>query len=289
MQLRAERKGEFYIGAGAVLWGLFPVITILSYASLPPLMSLAASTFFSALFFIGLVTVWGKWHELRNTRALGDILWTTFFIGIIFYTFFFLGLRYTSAGNASIISLTETFFSYLLFQVWHKEHIPRAHIAGAVLMVLGAAIVLWPNVSGIRIGDLLILIGSAIAPLGNFFQRRARTIVSSETIMCVRAIVVVPVVLVMALVAGEQVSFAQVRASLPFLVVNGVLLFGLSKIFWIEGIHRIGVTKANALSSFSPLFTILFAWLFLHNIPTPWQLFSLIPLAIGTILLSYSK
>ena len=53
----------------------------------------------------------------------------------------------------------------------------------------------------------------------------------------------------------------KVSSSLLFLVINGVLLLGVSKILWIEGIHRINVTKANALNSLGPLLTLLFAWL----------------------------
>ncbi|TSC64440.1 MAG: hypothetical protein G01um101491_277, partial [Parcubacteria group bacterium Gr01-1014_91] len=36
-------------------------------------------------------------------------------------------------------------------------------------------------------------------------------------------------------------------AALSFLLVNGVLLFGVSKIFFLEAIHRIPVTKVIAL------------------------------------------
>jgi drug/metabolite transporter (DMT)-like permease len=61
---------------------------------------------------------------------------------------------------------------------------------------------------------------------------------------------------------------------------------GLSKLLWIEGIHRISVTKASALSSMSPLLTLLFAWLLLGNVPSIFQLVSFIPMFFGVLLLS---
>jgi len=68
--------------------------------------------------------------------------------------------------------------------------------------------------------------------------------------------------------------------------VNGVLLLGVSKILWLEGIKRISVVKAGALASISPLLTIVVAWPVLHNTPTMAQLFALAPMSLGVMLLS---
>ena len=90
----------------------------------------------------------------------------------------------------------------------------------------------------------------------------------------------------MAYLLQAQASLADLRISLPYLIVNGILLLGLAKIFWIEGIHRISVTKATALSSITPLLTLLFAWIILNQAPTVWQLTSLVPLLLGVLLLT---
>ena len=156
-------------------------------------------------------------------------------------------------------------------------------------MIAGAFIVLYPNKTSLNIGDLLILSAAFVAPMGNFFQRRARTKVNSETMMFVRSVLAFPVLLVMALVIDPPNNLLGINDSLPFLLVNGIVLFGLSKILWIEGIHRISVTKANALSSITPIITLFFAWLILKDMPTVWQLASFAPLATGMYLLTSPK
>lgn len=289
MKLTKEREGEVFIFIQAALWGLFPVLTILSYGKVSPLVSLAVSSLFASAFFAVILTLKKKWHELKNWPALKDSLWTTFFIGILYYLLFFFGLQYTSAGNAGIIALTEIFFSYLFFNIWKKDPLPLLHIAGAVLMVVGAIIVLYPNLHSFRLGDILMVIASALPPFGNFFARRARTKISSETIMFVRSIVSGVVVLLFAFIFNNTLSLTTLKDSFLFLFINGVLLLGLSKIMWIEGIHRISIVKANALGSVSPLLTLLFAWLFLRDIPTIWQLFSFIPMFLGVILLGMNN
>lgn len=289
MQFNQDRQGEFFILLGAVFWGLFPVLTILSFNHILPLASLAWSTLFSAMSFAIVLSIRGNWKEVKNFDALKDILWVTFFLSILYYSFYFSGLRYTSAGNSSIVALTEVFFSFLFFHLWRKDYISWQHITGSILMLSGAVIVLSPNLTGFRIGDLLILSAAFVAPFGNFFQQRARKQVSSETILFMRNIIATPIFFIAAYSLHQSASTFDLKQSLFFIFLNGFILLGFSKILWIEGIHRISVTKSNALSSISPLVTLFFAWLFLHNIPTKLQIFSVIPMIFGVILLGMNK
>lgn len=284
-KLSAERQGELFIFGEAALWSLFPIITILSYNKVSPLMSLSVSSLFAALFFGAVITLKKSWQELLNKSALKNILLATFFIGILYYVFYFFGLRYTSAGNASIISLSEVFFSYIFFHVLKKDYIPLEHLIGSALMIAGALVVLYPNMHKFQPGDILILIAAFIAPFGNYYVRKARKVVSTESIMFVRSVISGIVIFIFALVIKGASSYLDVKSSLLFLIINGVFLLGLSKIMWIEGIHRISVTKANALGSLSPLLTLFFVWIFFKTSPTVWQSFSFVPMFFGVVLL----
>src|SRR6185369_5610380 len=94
------------------------------------------------------------------------------------------------------------------------------------------------------------------------------------------------VIFLLAVSFHTSFSLPAIQSSLVFLLINGVLLLGLSKIFWIEGIHRISVTKALGLDSVEPLLTLFFAWVLLQQIPTFYQIFAIIPIIPGVILLS---
>ncbi|KKU87614.1 hypothetical protein A3A64_00730 [Candidatus Gottesmanbacteria bacterium RIFCSPLOWO2_01_FULL_48_11] len=280
-----EKQGELFILSGAFLWGLFPIITLLSYATLSPLVSLTGSALFAAVFFSIIITIQRRWGEFAQKNSYKDLFMATLITAIIFYLLTFFGLQHTTPGNVSIIALTEVFFSYLFFHVWQKDNIPKEHVAGALLMVLGAIFVLYPNVHTPRIGDLLILLAAAIAPFGNYFQRRARKSVSSQTIMLFRSVISGLFVLFLAMMVKAPFSTVDMQTSLIFLAINGTFMLGVSKIFWIEGIHRISVVKANALSALAPLITLLTAWAVLRIPPTLWQVLAFIPMFIGILLL----
>lgn len=289
MNFSQEKQGEILILSGSIFWSLFPIITILSFNNVSPLISLGWSTLFAALSFALVLTIKRKWREIKNKEALKDILLITLIMGVIYYLLIFTGLNYTSAGNAGLIALSEIFFSFLFFHIWRKDYIPTTHKIGALLMIIGAAIVLFPNTTKFNLGDILILVASSIAPLGNFFQKRAREKVSSETILFIRSLLSAPIIFLCAYLVHADFSLADFKKSFIFLALNGLILMGFTKILWLEAIHRISVTKANALGSLAPLLTLLFAWLILHNVPTEFQLLSFIPMFFGVLLLGRNK
>lgn len=284
--LSEKQKGEWIISLEVVLWAFFPVVTVLSYVAIPSLVALAWSTVFACIFFLAVVACRNRWKEMMNPSLWKYIVGITIFNGISFYVLYFTALKYTTPGNAAIISLLEILTSFIFFNVILKEKISKEYILGAVLMIAGALIVLAPNFAGINIGDFLILATTLIAPVGNMFQQRARKIASAETIVFLRNLLAAPIVFLIAYVFGQHATFGDIQASLLFLLINGVILLGFSKLLWVEGIHRMSVTKAMALQGAGPLITLIAAWALLSQAPTVWQLASLVPLLLGVLLLT---
>lgn len=270
----------------AALGALAPVVATITFLTVPSLISLAWTNILCAVFMLVLVVARGKWHELFNRKLWIYVFFVALCIGVAFYGLFYIGLSKTTPGNASIISLAEVLTVFIFFNLFKKESFSKGYMLGAALMILGACIVLLPGHSGVHEGDLIVLLSICFTPLGNHFQRKARAIASSESVMLVRTVLSAPMLFGLAYVLGMHATSAQLRHVLPYLILNGVVLFGLVKLFWIEAIHRISVTKATSLASLGPLLTILLAWIVLHQSPTLWQLASFVPFFIGVLLLT---
>ena len=284
--MKEERKGESFIFFSSFIWGFFPIVTILSYKSVPSFISLALSTFLASVPFFIILLFKRKFFELKNPLLWKYILYIVIFNSIFYYSFFYFGLTRTTPGNASIIALFEVLTSFVFFHLLRKEHFSLESKIGASLMVIGATIVLVPNFTSFNLGDLFILLATFFAPIGNLFQQKAKKISSTETILFLRNIAATPVLFLLAYLFGQYLQSSQIKESLWFLILNGIIILGLSKIFWVEGISRISVTKAISLSSLAPLFTLVFAWLILHQVPTFWQITSLVPFFFGILLLT---
>ena len=282
-----RQKGELSALAGAALWALFPVLTAWMVTTVPPLRAAALSTAFATLFFAAMLTLRGRWAQVLRRDAWREILLATLFVGVVFYALLFIGYRFTSPGNGAVVSLMEVFFSFAIVSVlWKHEPFDRRHAAGAALMVAGAAVILLPGLdAGWRAGDTLILAACAISPVGNVYAQRALRKVSAETVMFIRSLLSAPILLLVSFAVEPMTEGAALTRSLPFLLINGALLLGLSKIFWLEAIQRITITKTISISTIEVSLTLLFAFLLLHQPVTGEQILGLLPMVGGMVLL----
>lgn len=280
------QKGNAYIIAEGLVWSLFPIVTILGLKGIPSIVGLFWATLFSTIFFLALLLIKKQGKELRNLQAWKYSIGTAVFIGVIFYGLFFYGLTKTVSANGAIVALFEVATSYIFFQVIRKELISKKHIWGIIFATCGALLIFIPKFGHFYIGDIFILLATLFPPIGNWYQQKARNIASGETILFMRHIITLPFLLILALIVGTSPFSQPLGNAFWWLFLNGIFIFGLSKILWVEGIHRMTVTKALAIHSTYPFFTIIFAWILIGDIITPAQFISLPLLIIGVFLLT---
>jgi len=107
------------------------------------------------------------------------------------------------------------------------------------------------------------LIAAAIAPIANFYSKRTREHCSSETILGFRTLFALPVVALYVWMIEPEISYANIYEALPLVVLIGLLIFGVSKIMWMEALHRVTITKISAMMALVSMLTLLFAYLYL--------------------------
>lgn len=288
-KISRERSGEIFIFVESILWAAFPIVALASYRFLPPIATLAWSTFFATIFFGILFFAKKGWREIKNFAVFRPILAATFLIGILFYFLFFAGLQFTTAGNAALVGSMELWFSFIFFGlILRKEKYSRTAIFGAAAMFVGVLFVISPGRLEFNRGDILILLATMLPPIGNYFQQKARQKVSAATLLFLRSALATPFLFLLThfFESGAGTSFS---AAFPFLILNGFLLFGFSKILWIEGIHRISVAKASAINSFLPAFTLFYALIFFRESPTIFQICGLPFLIFGALFISQNN
>lgn len=283
-----ERKGEIYMLIQALFESWFPIIIIFAYSYITPIFAYSINIFLATILFLFILFYKKRFGEFKNKEGYKDLLLTTLFITLLFL-FVFLGLQYTTATNMAVILFLQLLFSFLYFNVIGKEYISRKHILGATLMGFGAIVILFPDDFTINKGDILVLLAAMIAPLANYYQKRARAYVSVETVLAFRYILSLPFLLILAFFLEPTPSLQNLESALPYLLLSGFLVFGVAKIFWVEAIYLIPITKATALAAFVPPMTILFAYLLLDEVPTLIQLIAIIPIILGGYLITRAK
>lgn len=281
-----EREGEFYAFLLGILESWFPILTIWAIAYVGAIHTYAYAIVVAILFFLSLAWKHGTLGRLLDKDARKDLLLTALFITLLFL-FIYIGLRYTTAGNMSLIIFLQLFFAYLYFNVLGHEKMVPVHTFGALLMGIGALIVLYPEeFGGLNIGDALILLAAAIAPIANYYQQRARLYVPSETILLFRYLFALPLLLLFAHLFEPEPTLEKLYKALPWILASGLLVMGVAKILWVEALHRISITKLSAMTALIPLFTMIFAYLFLQEVPTPRQMLGVPFILLGGLLIT---
>lgn len=283
--MQNERKGEILVAILSILEGLFPIFSLFTIALIGAIYSYAFVVFIATLLLTAILLMKKQWSTLFIRKAQKDLLLTSLFITMMFLLLF-LSLRYTSAGNVAVLIFLQLLFSYMYFNIFGSEELTRLHTLGAFIMGSGAVIILFPEDLQFNIGDAMALAAAAIAPIANLYQKRARTHVGTITILTYRNIAALPVLFTMALLLEPLPEQAKLITALPYLLAIGILVYVIAKILWIEALHRISITKMSAMVALIPLFTLVFAYFVLHEVPTLRQLLGIVPIIAGGYLIT---
>jgi drug/metabolite transporter (DMT)-like permease len=283
--MRREREGELLMVFISILESLFPIISICSIVLIGAIYSYAYILVIATIILTSLLIYKKEWRSLFNPHAQKDLLLTSLFITALFLLLF-LSLRYTTAGNVAVLVFMQLFFSYLYFNLFGSEKMRTLHLAGAAFMGIGAVLMLMPDELSFNLGDALALSAAAVAPLANLYQKRARQYVSTITILTYRNILAIPVIFAAAFVFEPTPASDALIQALPYLLANGILVYVFAKIFWVEALHRISITKMSAMLALIPLFTLIFARVFLDEVPEVRQMIGIVPILIGGYLIT---
>jgi drug/metabolite transporter (DMT)-like permease len=284
-ELTKEREGEFLMLGLAFLESWFPILSIVAMSYIGALHTYTYSLVIALMAFVVIMIRRDRFKELKNTAAYKDLLLTSFWITSLF-TLVFIGMRYTTAGNMAVIIFLQLLFSYLYFNVFGKDKMDGLHLFGAILMGVGALVILFPDKVVFNKGDFLILIAAAISPIANLYQKRAREFCSSETILGFRTIVGLPFIATLAYVLEPEVEYEAFISALPYIALIGIVIYVFSKIMWIEALHRISITKVSAMMGLVPMMTLIFAYFYLGETPAIRQIIGVIPVLVGGYLLT---
>lgn len=285
MSLSQTRVGEIYTASACLLWSAFPILVNRQLNPFSPFYTAALSTFFALIPTAILMTVRRRWPEVLLRRAWLPILYGSLLIGFVFYAFVFVGAQMTSPGNVALLGLMEIPFAFLLLRGIKSEKASRAHVAGAALMFSGAALLLLPAELLINSGDICIIVSCLLPPYGNLWLKRARGFVSSETLLFLRSLISAPLLLLLSFLFEAATPASVQWSGLKYVAINGILLMGIQKILWSEGMYRLPLPKATTFVALGPASTLLLAYLILGIIPSGIEIASLLPISGGLLLL----
>ncbi|TGQ66709.1 DMT family transporter [Mesorhizobium sp. M00.F.Ca.ET.186.01.1.1] len=255
----AERSlGIVLVSASAAVFGLTGVLTKSIHAD--PLTITCWRGFIGSI-LISLYVLWRRRRSgNRQTLRLGWRGWLLAVEGALASIAFISAFKFTFVANVTVIYATSPFIAALLAYLLVREPIRLQTMLAAAASLCGVAVMVWSSFgSGNLFGDglaLLMTIGSALY------------------MIMVRAFRDTPVVWAGAVSAMLLFALGwfvtdplAVSARDALLLIAFGSCFALSSILWTEGARLIPAAESGLLGSAEVPFAILFAFLFLAEIP----------------------
>ena len=274
-------KWEILWISSLALWWFFPIVTIFTYEYLSFIYTLAFVTLFSMLFFLFFFIKNKEWEQFRVKEWWKYIIYSALLNWALFYIIMYYWLTFTNSTNASILSLSEIFFSYLFITVLFQDHkIVKHEIIWWLLMIIWIIIVLFQWSFTINYWDLFIIIATMIAPFGNQYARMGHKFFSTNFMLLIRSFVSTIILFIIAYYTSQISSFTDLKDSLIFLLFSWVILMGLSKYLWVESLKYCSVPKLASFFPLYPAFTVIYNIILFWIFPTFYQMLGFIPITL---------
>ncbi len=217
-----------------------------------------------------------KLREVLNFAAGGLCLGLHFFC-------YFESLKYTSIAAAVMLACTEVFFVAIAARFLFGEVITRKGWAGILITFVGSAMVtLAKDAQGLNAlkGNLLALLSAVLIAANTLIGKKSRAQSSTTLYTFVMYGFASLTLLIACGVMGHGiVGYAPINLLTALGMAVLCTILGHSLISW-----SLKYEKASFVSSaklMTPVYSALFGWLFLGEVPTPIVIFSALVILLG--------
>ncbi|MBI4235399.1 DMT family transporter [Candidatus Peregrinibacteria bacterium] len=285
---KKELAGETFVFISILFNALEPIAINYSVKLIQPILFAGLYVFLCSILFLIYVLATKTFHEIFNKKAFKYILGVTAFIVIIPSILIFTGSKMTSGINTALLLQIEVFFTLLICGAFYKEKITSKKVISSLLIAIGAILILYNGNLNLNLGGLLIIAATIFYPFGNMCAKEALKLSSPAPILFLRTFLGGITLLTISFIFenSAQQFLPDIKTIFFSVIILSILTVVVAKIFWYKGLKKLEIGKAIAISTASPAISLIFAMIFLREIPTIYQIAGLTVIIFGVYLLT---
>lgn len=260
---KLQMRGDLIMVIVTLFWGASYLFIKMGLGSIEPSNLIALRfgiAFILAAFIFYKRMLKTTWLMIKHAFILGSLLFAALLVVTI-------GVKSTSASNAGFLFSLAVVFVPLLLALFYKKRPERHVVIGVVLSFVGICFMTMTNGIGIHTGDLLIIVGALLYALYILVTDRVATQSDALALGIWQ--------LAFTALWGLGISFMFETPKLPETSTAWIAVLALGILCSACGF--IGQTVAQQYTtplrtglifSLEPVFTIVFSYVFLHEILT---------------------
>ncbi|MBA7636374.1 hypothetical protein ES703_43992 [subsurface metagenome] len=240
-----------------ILWGTSFIITKNITKDVPIFLYLGLR-FSIALF--GFIPFFPHLKKLnKKILWMGLITGLLYFFGIVFQT---IGLQSTTAGKTGFITGLSTIIVPFLTWIGFKKPLRLRVLFAVILSVVGMAFLLLEGVSGLIIGDILVLICAFFFALYIVLNDKYVRLIDVYLYSIIQVLVISALSFICSLLLQESYNFSSFQPSFWFLMIYmGIAVMTLTILFQNWSQQYQGPTITAIIFTLEPVFAVLFGFL----------------------------
>ena len=196
-------------------------------------------------------------------------------------------VSYIDPGTASLLGQTTTLFALLLGWLWLHEKMSRGEWLGALVALLGVFIISFQPGDYLRLGSLLVLVGSATYALHAAFVKRWGEDIDFGNFFFFR-VGSTAVFLLLFNVGGGTLTWPKGTVWL-FLLLAGTVDVVISRVLYYLALRRLRMSFHAILLTLSPAITVLWSLMLFGERPSLQGLVGGTAVLMGVIIVTRSK
>jgi drug/metabolite transporter (DMT)-like permease len=235
----------------AALWGSYPVFAKIALAHFPPYVLVALRTSLASCFLAVLLRRRGfdefralSWSDLRSFAVLG-----------------------TTASSAALLQAASPVMVAIGARLYLKERLRRRQWIGVAVSTLGVVLVVtrgsWRAVAHLEFlpGDLIILAGQAGWAIYTVYGKRVLAVhspaLATTAAYCLGSLMLLPVPFLTTRFFPATDWMSPVAWGV---VLMQAVLGAVAHVWWYEGVHQVGASRAAIFMNLQPVVGVLLAW-----------------------------
>ncbi len=252
-----------------LFWGLSFIWSKIAMEVYEPISIIFLRLIISTLFIFGFLWLSKRFQPIKK-KDYGLIFLSALFNPFLYFLGENFGLKYSTATVTSVIIATIPIFTSIMAAIFLKERLKGINILGLAISFIGVLMIIIEkdfSFDANPIGIAFLLGAVMVAVSYSIILKKLTTMYSPFTIVGFQNMIGVFLFLPLFIIFDLK-SFIQIRPDTNVifaLLALSILASSLAFIFFTISAREIGVAKTELFSNLIPVFTAIFAFLFLNE------------------------
>lgn len=235
------------------------------YINLPAPLIIWYRVFF-ALLFLGSYCYWKKYVFRLDIKKHGVAVGLSGLLMSINFVAFFYALQWSNVAIGMLSLFTFPIMTTLLEPLFFKTPFQKVHLLLGGMVLIGIYF-LAPSFDfkdGMTQGLLIGLLSAFAWAVRNLIVKRHMSEINSSLFMFYQLAIAVVLLFPVLFIFNE----ASVVPQLPYLLFLGLVTTAIGHTLFLQSFNHFSVSTASIMASVQPIYGIIVAMIFLHEIPT---------------------